>query len=193
MELRRGFKSEAHRLAREIRQELGLGVAAPIDAWVLAKHLAIPVLRLSSFRENAPVAVRQLTQLDPSAFSACTVCLGYRKLVVLNDAHHPNRHASSLAHELAHILLWHTPSQSFGREGVREWNAAQEAEAEWFAGALLISDEAALEIVRTGKSTAEAAEAYGVSERMVTFRLNVTGARRRVARGYVGRRRHLAS
>ena len=40
--LRRGFKTEANDIAREIRQELGLGLADPLDPWVLAAQLEIP-------------------------------------------------------------------------------------------------------------------------------------------------------
>ena len=48
--------------------------------------------------------------------------------------------------------------------------------------ALLISEEAALHIVRTGIMMHEAIKAYGVSEDVITMRINVTGARRRVER-----------
>jgi hypothetical protein len=47
--------------------------------------------------------------------------------------------------------------------------------------ALLVSDEAALHIVRSEMPTADAAKLYGVSEQLVRMRVNVTGARRRVS------------
>ena len=188
MEFKRGFKSRANEIARENRQELGVGVASPLNPWKLAEHLAIRVVPLSSFRGEAREPVLQLARRDPSAFSAVTICRGYKRLIVINDSHHPNRQASSLAHELAHILLWHCPAQTFEEDGVREWNAEQESEAHWLAGALLISDEAALEIVRKRQSLRTAAAEYGVSQEMITFRLNVTGARQRVARARLYRR-----
>lgn len=51
---------------------------------------------------------------------------------------------------------------------------------------LLITEDAALTIVRNGLSLEDAAVRYGVSKHMVQFRVNMTGARRRVrsARGY---------
>jgi hypothetical protein len=36
LELRRGFKSEANDIAREIRGELGLKLVDPLDPWRLA-------------------------------------------------------------------------------------------------------------------------------------------------------------
>jgi Zn-dependent peptidase ImmA (M78 family) len=103
-------------------------------------------------------------------------------LVVINDAHHRNRQASSLAHELAHIILCHVPAQAFGEDGLREWNPTQEREAEWLGAALLISEEAALDIVAKRMSSSTASALYRVSEDLVTFRIRVTGARIRVAR-----------
>jgi transcriptional regulator with XRE-family HTH domain len=43
-------------------------------------------------------------------------------------------------------------------------------------GALLIPDEAAFQIAKSAQSNAQAAEEYGVSEKMIVFRLRVTGA-----------------
>ncbi len=83
----------------------------------------------------------------------------------------------SLAHELSNSLLWHDPGSVIAGELARVWNAEQEEEAQWLAGALLVSDEAALE--RRGTSFVDAARFYGTSVDMVRCRFNVTGARKR--------------
>lgn len=171
--------SEANTIARNIRRELGLGVADPLDPWRLAAHLDIPVVNLSSMRAEAENAVMQFTRKDREAFSAVTVFSGYKRLIVVNDAHSHGRQASNIAHELAHSLLWHEPVPAFDGDGVREWNAEQEEEAQWLAGALLISEEAALSIVRRRLSLEEAAQLNGTSVDMVRGRINVTGARKR--------------
>jgi Zn-dependent peptidase ImmA (M78 family) len=179
MPLRRGFKSEANAIARELRLELGLSVTAPLDPWRLAQHLAIPVVKLSSMRRVAESAVLQFMRTDPEAFSAVTVFSGAKRVIVVNDAHARSRQASDLAHELAHSLLWHEPTATFDAQGMRQWNSEQEEEAQWLAGALLISEEAALSIVRRGLSLSDAAKLYGTSSDMVRGRINVTAARRR--------------
>jgi len=179
MRLRRGFKSEANEIARQVRRDLRLGLAAPLDPWKLADHLGIPVLPLTSMKTEAEKAVRQLTREDHEAFSAVTVFSGYRRLIILNDAHSHGRQASSLAHEIAHSLLMHEPESTVGK-GTREWNAEEEEEAQWLAGALLISEEAALTIMRSKLSLAEGAKRYGTSIEMVRGRLNVTGAKKRL-------------
>lgn len=179
MKLRWGFKSEANAIARDIRRELGLDAAAPLDPWQLAAHLEIPVASLSSMKADAEKAVLQFTQSDREAFSAVTVFFGYKRMIVVNDAHSRGRQASNIAHELAHSLLWHEPALAFDGDGMREWNADQEEEAQWLAGALLISEEAALSIVRRKLSLENAAQLYGTSVDMVRGRINVTGARKR--------------
>jgi len=186
MKLRWGFKAEANAIARDLRPELGLAPADPLDPRRLAEHLAIPIINLTSLRSEAPGAVaRFTTQADREAFSAVTVFRGPQQIIVVNDAHSPARQASSLAHELAHSLLWHEPSSASAADGIPEWNAEQEEEAQWLAGALLISDEAALRIAQQRLSLEEAARAYGTSIEMMRGRINVTAARRRVrlARG----------
>ena len=74
----------------------------------------------------------------------------------------------------------HRPGPALDHRGCRRWNSEQEEEANWLAGALLISEEAALQIARSGEPLEEAAKRCRVSQAMITFRLNVTAAFRRV-------------
>lgn len=180
--LRWGFKSEANALAREVRHELKLRPADPLDLWALAHELDIPVETLSSWESSAPLAARHFAGVEPDAFSAVTVFRGRRRLIVHNDAHTKGRQASNLAHELSHALLQHPPTPALDDRGCREWDQDMEDEATWLGGAFLISEEATLLVARQSLSVAEVAQRYGVSEPMVRFRLNVTGAITRVAR-----------
>ena len=56
--MRRGFKSEANAIAREVWAELSLYRTSSLDVWRLAEHLDIPVIPLSSFHRTAPEAAR---------------------------------------------------------------------------------------------------------------------------------------
>ena len=182
MGYRRGFKSEANATAREIRAELGLKDLDKLDPWALATHLLVPVEPLSDYARDAPLAVHHFTAVDSGAFSACTVFDGARRKIVHNDAHLPGRQASNVTHELSHALLLHPPTPALDDRGCRQWNQNIEDEAQWLAGALLLTEDAALSIVRQNASVSAAADHFGISEQMVTYRLNVTGARTRVAR-----------
>lgn len=187
--MRWGFKTEANDIAREIRTELALRLVDPLDPWRLAEHLAIPVMPLRDLRDDCPSAVRHFTRVENGAFSGLTVFNGPRRLIVYNDAHAPQRQVSDIAHELSHALLMHPPTQALDHRGCRDWDGELEEEANWLAGALLISEEAALLIVRRGLSLRDAAKAFGVSRDMVRFRINVTGARKRVQRARRARAR----
>ncbi len=182
MALRRGFKTEARGIALEVRAELGLRPTDPLDPLKLAAHLDIPVIPLSALKGEAPGMFKQFSRIDRSAFSAITVFSGPRRVIVHNDSHSAGRQHSNLAHELSHGLLLHPPRPPLDGYGNRDWDRDQELEADWLAGVLLVPDEAALLIVRRGLPPAAAAELYRVSERMMTFRLNMSGARLRVRR-----------
>lgn len=182
MGYRRGFKSEANATAREIREELGLTARDRLDPLSLANYLEVPVVPLSDYGQDAPFALRHFSKVEVEAFSAGTIFDGPRRTIVHNDSHSPGRQASNLTHELGHALLLHDPTPALDDRGCRLWNQNIEDEAQWLAGALLITEDAALWIARGGASISQAAVHFGVSEPMITYRLNVTGARKRVAR-----------
>lgn len=180
MALRRGFKTEANEIALEVRRELGLLPTDRLDPWALAEHLDIPVYPLSTLQTRAPAALRHFSEIRSAVFSAVTVFDGSRRAIYHNDAHNAGRQASNLAHELAHGLLLHPPTPALDDRGCREWDRTIEDEATWLGGALLITEQAALSIVRRRLTATEAAAIYGVSEQMVGYRLNMTAALRRV-------------
>ena len=180
--MRRGFKTEANKIAREVRNELGLARTSPINVWRLAEHLGIPVVPLSDFQEDAPLAAELFLNGGRGVFSGLTVFRGRERMVVFNDAHVPGRQVSDVGHELAHGLLLHAPSAVTDERGSRFWDREVEDEANWLGGALLVPEEAALMVARRGWSLAEAADHYQVTEQMIRFRINVTGAENRVRR-----------
>lgn len=190
MTLRRGFKTEANEIACDTREELRLAKRAPLDPWKLANHLEIPVITLSSLSDQIPDAIRYFTRTNRSDFSAVTVFQGFERTILHNDSHSLGRQSSNLAHELSHALLLHPATPPIDSRGCRDWDPILEEEAEWLSGALLISDEAALHIVRSGLAEDQAMTLYGVSRKMLRFRLNVTAARIRVerSRNYTKRR-----
>ena len=189
MGLRRGFKTEAAGLAKEIRAELGLGPFDRLDPHELARHLEIPVLALSELEESVPDAVRYFLSTEPEAFSAVTVFRGHHRAVVHNDAHAGPRQNNSLTHELAHGLLHHEPTPALDEIGCRNLNSTNEDEADWLAGVLLVTEEMALAVARGQFTPRDAERQLGVSPPMLTWRLNKTGAHKRVARARAARQR----
>jgi Zn-dependent peptidase ImmA (M78 family) len=181
MAFRRGFKTEANSLARDVRSELCLGALDRLDPYVLTEHLAIPVVALSSMVAASQGAAHLLNK-DPGAFSAVTVFAGSKRTILHNDGHSDGRVSSNITHEAAHGLLQHRPTPAMDDRGCRLWDQDIEDEAQFLAGALLVPEDAALSIARGRFSKPEAASHFGVSEKMIQYRLNVTGAVGRVER-----------
>lgn len=181
MSFRRGFKTEANELAAEVRGELGIGALERLDPRALASCLEIPILPLSELVAGAP-QIRHLLVVEPEAFSAATVFSGARRTIVHNDAHAPVRQNSNLAHELAHGLLHHPRVCALDDIGCRNWNQDLEDEAAWLAGVLLVSEGATIAIAQGRWTRSQAALRFAVSQSMIQYRLNATGAVRRVQR-----------
>jgi IrrE N-terminal-like domain len=180
MTLRRGFKTEANKYAREFRLELMSPPDAPLCPWRLAQHLLVPVFTLSEFAKQNPRAAFFLTQDGLWQFSGATFVFGYKRIIVINDGHSPKRQASDLSHELSHCILAHAPAPHLATSPSRQYDKEQEEEANHLGPALLISEEAALSIVRRGLARAQASDMYSVTEDVIQMRINLTGAAKRV-------------
>ena len=177
MALRRGFKSEAERIARQVRADLGMSAAQSVTPEMLAELLGIEVRAGDDLIPHERFA--DLEQVQPGAFSACTFRPSPdRVVVVYNPLSAETRRRSDLAHELAHTLLDHELSriEKLGDVTFLSCDAIQEEEAAWLSGCLLLPRALLVAEVRRGSSAREIARKCGVSERMAQYRLNVTGA-----------------
>ena len=179
MALRRGFKSEAERIARRVRTELGMSATQSVAPEVLAKLLGIEV------RAGDELIPRQrfveLEKIQPDCFSACTLRPSVdRVVVVYNPLSRESRRRSDLAHELAHTLLDHELSriEKLGDFTFLSCDATQEEEAAWLSGCLLLPRALLLMEVRRESGAKDIAKKHGVTERMAQYRLNVTGVLR---------------
>ena len=182
--LRRGFKAEAEGIALEIRSELSLTAYDPLDPRALAAHLAVPVVSLTDLSRNGADhrSALHLTTKGRREFSAMTVIRGTWRLIVVNPVHSQGRRANSVVHELSHLILGHEPHEAISVGGCRRWNQRMEEEADWLAGVLLVPRDAALSVARKRTPVATAALYYGVSEKLMEWRLNHSGARVQVGR-----------
>lgn len=183
MSLRRGFKAEANRIAVRLRKDLGLAPEDPMDLGALATKLGVPIVALSAFSRECAGAVHHLMHIDQGAFSAVTIPCGPSDRIILhNDSHAPPRQRSNIAHEFAHIVLCHPMTLPLDNTGCRNIDCDVEDEANWLGATILVPDAAALWIVRTRTGDAEACQRYGVSQELLRFRVNASGARIRVSR-----------
>lgn len=176
--LRRGFLKEANEYALEYRSELNLQAFDPLCPFRLAEHLAIPVTELSSVNGMPPEIVQYFHGEGMREFSAITLQSDGPKQIIYNDGCHPNRQISSVAHEIAHIVLGHPLHPPMDGSGCRNFDPVLENEANEFAYAILITPEAALNAVENFVSIEDAAQHYGVSVQLLQHRIGKTNARR---------------
>jgi Zn-dependent peptidase ImmA (M78 family) len=112
-------------------------------------------------------------------------------IVIYNPKRSTGRQAGDIIHELAHVILGHEPARIvFSEDGqlaTRTFDQKQEDEANWLGWALLLPREAPIAARRSRMLDAQIAEAYGVTERLVGCRVQMTGVdaqiRRRSGRG----------
>ena len=183
--MERGFKSRCEQMARSLRIELGLSPADPLPPDDLASYLDVAIWSVTDLGLSKD-DIAQLVVADPDSWSAITVSALGREAIIVNPAHVRGRHSSDVMHELAHLLLRHKPSTVFFADesevALRGYDRSAEEEANWLAAALLLPREALMRLRRLRLSPQESCELYGVSKRMLTFRMNVTGVNRQFKR-----------
>jgi len=192
---RRGFKTWSEQTSLRARQRLKLSASSPLDPFRLAELLGVFVLQPEELSELGDDIRSRLASVHSDCWSAITVSDGNCHLIVTNSSHAKTRLNSSLAHELAHIILGHEPSMMFMSSNtgmaLRTYNEDQEEEANWLGSCLLLPREALVAIRRRARPDEDACAEYGVSPAMLRFRLNVTGvaAQLRHAQAYKRGRR----
>lgn len=184
--MRRGFKAWCERTANDYRQTLGVAPSRPLDPRCLADRLGVRVATPEDIPTLSDTARRQLVEVDPGSWSAVTIALGDARVVILNSGQSAARQRSSLAHELAHLILNHpTDRTQLTREGLLfrgTFDREQEEEANWLGGCLLVPRDGLLRArLRTSNEHALATR-FGVSADMIAWRLRTTGVLRQVRR-----------
>ena len=179
MALRKGFKSEAERIVRSIRADLGVSATQSVAPEHIAELLGIEVRAGDELlpRER----FQELEDIQPDSFSACTLRPSPDRVVVVHNPLSPKtRQKSDVTHELAHTLLDHDLSrvQRLGDVTFLSCDPIQEEEAAWLSGCLLLPRALLLAEVSSGATARDIARKHGVSERMAQYRLDVTGVAR---------------
>lgn len=184
----RGFKTWCETYSIDKRQVLGIAPSAPLDTRRLAEHLGVRVRTPKDIPGLGDGTLGVLLRNDGrtrSCWSAVTVVVGSRVVVVLNSSHSPARQASDLTHELAHRIRGHAAEEvnvtADGLMLLTNYDKQQEDEADWLSGCLLLPREALTAIKRRHMEARKAAIEYGVSEKMLTYRMAMTGVNRQFA------------
>ena len=149
----------------------------PLDSGKLAEHLDIKVKTTAQITELTRED-RALLETD-DAWSAVTLEVASRKLVILKDSNSPGRKSSDLMHEIAHQLLGHKANgvgmSMGGHLMVHAFSREEEDQANWLSACLLLPRSALVHIKKKYPDEAGAAREYQVSVAMLKYRLGVTG------------------
>ena len=184
MSLRRGFKAEAERLAKDIWSAMGLRYSDRMEAVDLAKHVGCVVRPADALVDIA--RLEELKRIQDDAFFACTFELpGDCHAIVFNPLMPATRRNSDVAHEVAHIILDHRLSrlERLGNVAFLSCDKQQEEEAAWLSGCLLLPRFALVHDLRKCKEPRTIAENRVLSNDMVDYRMRVTGVARQLAAG----------
>jgi len=177
--LDRGFKAWAERTSFGVRKELGLSLFERLDPRHLANFLEVRLIGPAEVPGMTNELIHQLLTVDPWGWSALTIVQDKDALVIYNPAHSAGRQANDITHELCHIILGHQPATMImshdGSVVMRSFNQKQEDEANWLASAILLPRDALLARKRSDSTAQEIADAFGVTEPLVQYRLRITG------------------
>jgi Zn-dependent peptidase ImmA (M78 family) len=175
---KRGFKTDCERTAAMVRRQRGLSVSAPLDPRSLAESIGVEVLSPDQLPALSQKTCETLLGIYSDEWSAVTFPSD-PPLIVFNPSHSVARQNSDLMHELAHLLLKHAPTMVFihpkTQLAIRTFDAAQEDEANWLSGSLLLPREALLLIKRSRWTDEDSCSTYGVSSAMLKYRLGISG------------------
>jgi Zn-dependent peptidase ImmA (M78 family) len=182
----RGFKAWCERYSISKLTELGIAPHAPLDAYRLADNLEVRVWIPSDVpglsQQSIDVLLFNENSTPSCCWSAVTLVVAGKAVVILNSSHSQRRLASDLTHELSHIILDHkTHETNLTKEGVMllaTYDKKHEDEADWLSSCLLLPRDALVSIKRNGSPLDDSAKNYGVSLKMLKYRMAMSGVNR---------------
>jgi Zn-dependent peptidase ImmA (M78 family) len=135
-----------------------------------------------SVHDIAPLADNDISVLadqTDDSWAALTMRIETENLVVYKPVNSSGRRNNVIMHELAHIVLGHDLADACimedGSLAPGNFDQAQENEADWLAGTLLLPRPALMSIRRGGIPDPKACQHYMVSQEMLLWRFRMTG------------------
>lgn len=179
--LKRGFKANAERLAKEYREKLNIHPCGPLCAFKLAEHLLIKVYKATDF-VTSPEHINLLAGSNgyECEWSALTmVTEAGNRIIIHNNYNSEARQQSDMMHELAHIICKHEHAEQEHTVplpgGMRSYNPEQEEEAKCLGSTLQLATPGLLWARKKNMSYGEIAQHFNASVVMVKYRMNITG------------------
>jgi hypothetical protein len=170
-------------IAMELRQLGGVKAGSLIDPAVLAERVGLQLVDANAVLQDFPQEDRKhllVTASDSWSGGVYPSPLPNGKLIcILNPNHHRRRNRITLMEEVVHIHRRHKPSglrDVMPGLRVREYHKDLETEAYGVGAAALLPWEQLYHKLNAGMPIDELAETFDVTEALVQYRINVTGA-----------------
>jgi IrrE N-terminal-like domain len=152
--------------------------AAALDPYDAARACGVRLFGEDFFDRLSPEDRREALQAGAARWSAGTIIDGQNVAVILNPTHDPVRRRSTLAEELAHIVIGHPPSLIDSETGMRTYDEDVESEAYGVGAAMLLPYGQLFQLCKRGVPVAEIAARYQVSVQFTNYRINRCGLRK---------------
>lgn len=147
----------------------------PVDIASIAKKYGAKILPLSAKTKNDP-------SLQYNTLSGLAEKNEYGCMIYVSETDHYNRQRFTVAHELGHIVLGHTDEGVMKRDDYKNysigvWEDLHEIEANQFAAAILIPENALINIITKNniRSINDLAVIFNVSSTAMYWRLKNLG------------------
>jgi Zn-dependent peptidase ImmA (M78 family) len=178
--LKRGFKASAERLAIQYRGELKIHACAALCAFKLAEHLKVPVFKATELLTLAEEIEWLSNDCEWSALTMPN--FEGTKIILHNPFHSDARQQSDLMHELAHIICEHEHAATLHDKplpvGMRNYNPEQEEEAKCLGSTLQLAKPCLFWAIKRTMTYEDIAAHFNASVEMVKYRMNITGIAR---------------
>ena len=182
MPITQAFDRRSQAIAASIRHDLGCPPWDPFPLDELLSALGVYTLNPSEIPGMSESSLQVLFGDGAESWAAVTSSRNEHTVVIFNPLLSEGKRRVAVTHEVAHILLMHTPSTlMFGLEGTATLHAyglQDEAEADWLMGCLLLPTPV-LDEIALGPLPESLAPFYGVTHEVTRHRLRVAGALRR--------------
>lgn len=183
----RGFKSWCENTAVAIRRRLGVNPSSPLSPFDLAAKLRVTILKLEEVAGLSQAAREYLSSTQGDEWSAVTVLVSGEAIILINPTHTAARQSTDLMHELAHIIKNHDAAKVFVSESgyaLRSFDEKQEAEADWFAGSLLLPRAVLEHCAYNHIPLYTILQDYVVSKTLYNYRVRMMGINRQYRKAF---------
>ncbi|MGH3535653.1 MAG: ImmA/IrrE family metallo-endopeptidase [Pseudonocardiaceae bacterium] len=145
-----------------------------MDPYAPAEHHGVDCLSIDELPadDRDQAVVQHFLTTRQATWSVALVPLGSARIILENTSHTPQRRRVSVAHELGHFLLEHDFATALHTaDGSRQFDTAQEKQADHFAGQLLVPDDDAVWASFHDFTNSDVADHFDVSEQFAGWRM----------------------